>query len=40
MYKKETAKHSFKIVDQTGYVFWHGTITTQAGACHIAQLSF
>ncbi|WP_430402263.1 hypothetical protein [Fluviicola sp.] len=35
MYKKETAKHQFKIVDQTNQVFWHGNFTTEAGACNI-----
>lgn len=40
MYKKETAKHKFKIIDDNNYVFWKGTITTEAGACNITQLSF
>ena len=40
MYKKESAKHTYKIVDQTNQVFWHGTITTEAGACNIVQCSF
>lgn len=40
MYKKETAKHKFKVVDQTNQVFWDGTITTEAGACNIVRLSF
>lgn len=40
MYKKETAKHKFKIVDQNNQVFWDGTITNEAGACNSVQLSF
>lgn len=40
MYKKETAKHQFKIIDDHNYVFWKGTITTEAGACNIVHLSF
>ncbi|MNV26864.1 hypothetical protein D3C71_1179910 [compost metagenome] len=40
MYKKESAKHKYKIVDQNNTVFWHGTITIEAGACNIVQLNF
>lgn len=40
MYKKETAIHTFKVVDQNNYVFWNGKFKTEASKCNIAQLSF
>lgn len=40
MYKKETAVHTFKIVDQNNHAFWHGKITTTESKCNLGRLSF
>jgi thioredoxin-related protein len=40
MHKKETATHTFKVVDQNNYVFWDGKFKTEASKCNLAQLSF
>jgi hypothetical protein len=40
MYKKETATHTFKVMDQNNYIFWDGKFKTEASKCNLAQLSF
>lgn len=38
MYKKEFAKHSFRIVDQNNTVFWDESFETEESDCNIIRV--